>query len=56
MTQKMFEKDNAESCGACAFDSTRREFLHEAALAAAAIVAALGMPARAQALGLLRAA
>jgi len=56
MTKKMFENENGGSCGACALDSTRREFLREAALAAAAIVAALGMPARAQALGLLRAA
>jgi len=56
MTKEMFENDNGESCGACALDSSRREFLREAALAVAAIAAALGIPARAQALGVLRAA
>lgn len=54
MTQEMFERDKAEGCAACALASTRREFLREAALTAAAIVAALGMPARARALVLLR--
>ena len=55
MSEKMSENENGESCGACAVKSTRREFFREAALAAAGIVAALGMPARAQALSFLRA-
>jgi nitrite reductase/ring-hydroxylating ferredoxin subunit len=56
MNDKMLEKESDENCGACTLKSSRREFFREAALAAAAIVAALGMPARAQALSFLHAA
>ena len=53
MNEKMFENENDEACGSCALNSTRREFLREATVAVAAIVAALGMPASARALGIL---
>lgn len=53
MTQDKSENDSAEACGNCLLDGSRREFLREAALAVAAIVTAMGMPARAQALSLL---
>jgi nitrite reductase/ring-hydroxylating ferredoxin subunit len=55
MDDKMSTKDD-QDCGACELKSTRREFFREAALAAAAIVAALGMPARAHGLSFLHAA
>jgi Rieske Fe-S protein len=56
MSEEMSEKGDGQSCGACALKSTRRQFFREAAVAAAAIAAALGMPARAQALSFARAA
>jgi nitrite reductase/ring-hydroxylating ferredoxin subunit len=55
MSKELLENGNGDNCGACSLDSSRREFLREAALAVAAIAAALGMPARAEALGVLRA-
>lgn len=39
-----------DSCAGCSLHDSRREFLREAALTVAAIVAALGIPARADAL------
>lgn len=54
MKENKFVNDKTEDCGTCPLDSTRREFLRDAALAVAGIVTALGMPSRAEALRLLR--